>query len=298
MQEITIYEVGPRDGFQNQKSYIPAEHKLDIIDALVKSGITHLQVTSFMSPKAIPQMVDSSQVAEYCVRHYPNLTLSALVPNMHGAVNAWNSGLRRIFYVASLSETHNLNNIRRTHEKSMEEFRNIRKEYPDFNITLDLATAFGCPFEGKTSADTLLKFLASYVEAGINEVDLCDTIGIANPRQVREVIKLVRREFPSLPLQIHIHDTRNMGMVNTLAAIESGITTVQSTLGGLGGCPFAPGASGNLSTEDLVFMLNSMGYRTGIDTDSILSAARLERALLQEGNFSGHRINITADQCI
>lgn len=298
MQDITIYEVGPRDGFQNQKQYIPAENKIKLIDALVKSGITHLQVTSFMSPKAIPQMTDASYVAEYCVNKYPDLTLSALVPNMHGAVNAWNSGLRRIFYVSSLSETHNLKNIRRTHETSMEEFNSIRSQYPDFHITLDLATAFGCPFEGKSSPDSLVKFLESYVEAGINEVDLCDTIGIANPRQVREVIALVHKEFPHLPLQIHIHDTRNMGMVNTLAAIEEGITTVQSTLGGLGGCPFAPGASGNLSTEDLVFMLNSMAYRTGVASDKILSAARLEKELLPDGNYSGHLINITAQQCI
>ena len=200
--------------------------------------------------------------------------------------------------MASLSETHNLKNIRRTHKTSMEEFKNIRSQYPDFHITLDLATAFGCPFEGKSSPDSLVKFLESYVEAGINEVDLCDTIGIANPRQVREVISLVRKEFPHLPLQIHIHDTRNMGMVNTLAAIEEGITTVQSTLGGLGGCPFAPGASGNLSTEDLVFMLNNMAYHTGVDSDKILSAARLEKELLPDGNYSGHLINITAQQCI
>lgn len=292
MSKIDIYEVGPRDGFQNIKKYISKETKMGIIDMLVESGIRKLQITSFMNPKAIPQMADAAEVAAACVALYPELCLSALVPNMHGADKAWESGLRSIFYVTSLSESHNLKNINRTHKRSLQEFIEIRKKYPEFHISLDLATAFGCPFEGKNKTpQDVVEFLVPYIGNGLDEVDLCDTIGIANPRQVRSTISAIWERFPSLLLQVHIHDTRNMGMVNTLAAIEAGVTTVQSTLGGLGGCPFAPGATGNLSTEDLVYMLNTMGYDTGIDFEKIYCAALAERECIGEGNYSGHHIN-------
>jgi hydroxymethylglutaryl-CoA lyase len=158
-------------------------------------------------------------------------------------------------------------------------------------ICLDLATAFGCPFEGKKTPDDGVDFLRTYIEVGIKTVNLCDTIGVANPAQVRETIASLNEAYPDLVLQIHIHDTRNMGMVNTLAAIESGINTVQSTLGGLGGCPFAPGASGNLATEDLVHMLCEMGFDTGIDEHKIIAAAKYESELI-EGLYSGHLLKI------
>ena len=297
MKAIEIYEVGPRDGFQNQKVYIPMENKLRIIDAIAAAGVKNIQVTSFVSPKAIPQMADAAEVAAACAEKYPDLSLYALAPNLRGASNAWNAGIKHIFYVVSLSASHNKANINRTHEQSMQEYLNIRESLPDMEITIDLATTFGCPFEGKPSTQAVVDFIGSYVEAGVGEVDLCDTVGLANPAQVREVIAAVRSAFPSLGLQVHIHDTRNMGMVNTLAAIEAGVTKCQSTLGGLGGCPFAPGASGNLATEDLVYMLNDMGCETGIDTDALVNAARLEKGLLGEGNFSGHLMNITSPQC-
>ena len=297
MKAIEIYEVGPRDGFQNQKIYIPKENKLRIIDAIAASGVKHIQVTSFVSPKAIPQMADSAEVAAACAEKYPELSLYALAPNLRGASNAWNAGIKHIFYVVSLSASHNKANINRTHEQSMQEYLNIRENLPDMEVSIDLATTFGCPFEGKPSTQAVVDFIGSYVEAGVGEVDLCDTVGLANPAQVREVIAAVKGAFPSLELQVHIHDTRNMGMVNTLAAIEAGVTKCQSTLGGLGGCPFAPGASGNLATEDLVYMLNDMGYSTGIDTDALVAAARLEKELLGEGNFSGHLMNINSPQC-
>lgn len=297
MKAIEIYEVGPRDGFQNQKVYIPMENKLRIIDAIAAAGVKNIQVTSFVSPKAIPQMSDAAEVAAACAEKYPDLSLYALAPNLRGASNAWNAGIKHIFYVVSLSASHNKANINRTHEQSMQEYLNIKESLPDMEITIDLATTFGCPFEGKPSTQAVVDFIGPYVEAGVGEVDLCDTVGLANPAQVREVIAAVRSAFPSLGLQVHIHDTRNMGMVNTLAAIEAGVTKCQSTLGGLGGCPFAPGASGNLATEDLVYMLNDMGCETGIDTDALVNAARLEKELLGEGNFSGHLMNITSPQC-
>ena len=288
MNEIEIYEVGPRDGFQNLCNYIEPEVKLDIIDRIIDSGVRMIQVTSFTSPKAIPQMRDASEIVETCVKRYPSVMLSALVPNLRGAKNAWDSGLKHISYVVSLSESHNQVNVRRTHEESFDELGNIMLQLPEMDVCLDLATTFGCPFEGRKDGKDVVAFLRKYVDCGIKTINLCDTIGIANPKQVRSVIQEVRGSYPDLKLILHIHDTRNMGMVNTLAAIELGITTVQSTLGGLGGCPYAPGASGNLATEDLAFMLREMGYSTGIDVEKMIRAAKFEAEAIPSGQYSGH----------
>lgn len=291
-KEISIYEVGPRDGFQNIKEYIQTERKMEIIDSLIQSGVSHIQLTSFVSSKAIPQMKDAEMIVSECVGKYPKVDFTALVPNLRGAKRAWECKIRSVAYVVSLSASHNKANINRTHEESLKELAEIRNAYPQMHICLDLATTFGCPFEGKKETGEIVDFLQEYIELGINEVNLCDTIGVANPGQVREVVKEVQLAFPAVSLQVHIHDTRNMGMVNTLAAIECGVDKVQSTLGGLGGCPFAPGATGNLATEDLVYMLEDMGYQTGIDEDKLWAAARREKEIIPTGLFSGHLINI------
>lgn len=289
---IEIYEVGPRDGFQNLKEYIPVEEKLKIIDDLVLAGVRHIQITSFVSPKAVPQLKDAAEVTKKCLEKYKDVDFFVLVPNLRGAEKAWELGIRKISYVVSLSESHNKANINRTHKESYAELKKIKETFPQMQICLDLATAFGCPFEGKVSQDVVVGFLKDYVDLGIEECNLCDTIGVANPKQVRTVIRAMQLAYPELNLQVHIHDTRNMGMVNTLAAIECGIASIQSTLGGLGGCPFAPGASGNLATEDMVYMLNDMGYHTGIDFVSLLNAAKHEKEVISDGIFSGHHINI------
>lgn len=289
---IEIYEVGPRDGFQSIKEYIPLETKIDIIGNLVAAGIQNIQLTSFISPKAIPQMQDATAVTEYCLKEFPNVNFFALVPNLRGAKTAWESGIRYVSYVVSLSESHNRANINRTHEESLAELKKIRNEIPDLGICVDLATAFGCPFEGKKSPEEVVSFLEPIINMGVQEINFCDTVGVANPKQVRETIAAVWERYPFLALQIHIHDTRNMGMVNTLAAIESGVTKVQSTLAGMGGCPFAPGASGNLATEDLAYMLLEMGYDTGVDFIKLLASAKELRTLIPNGTFSGHHINI------
>lgn len=296
-ESIHFYEIGPRDGFQNQKEFIQTEDKKRIIDAIVASGIKMVQCTSFVSPKAIAQMQDASEIARYCVETYPDVAFSALAPNLRGAENAWNSGIRSIAYVVSLSKSHNRANINRTHDESFADFCKIREAFPDMFISLDLATTFGCPFEGKYPVEAIVSFLKKYVEAGVDGINLCDSIGVANPCQTREVVSAVKTAYPHARLDIHIHDTRNMGMVNTLAAIESGVQYVQASLGGLGGCPFAPGATGNLSSEDLIYMLNHMGYTTGVEFEKLLHAARLEKELIPNGNFSGHHINICAPSC-
>ncbi len=288
MKKIQIYEVGPRDGFQNLCDYIEAEKKLEIIDRIVDAGVKRMQITSFVSPKAISQMKDADIVAKACISKYRDVMLSALVPNLRGAQSAWESGIRNISYVVSLSESHNQVNIRRSHIESFAELKRIVDEYPDFNICLDLATTFGCPFEGKKDKDEVVSFLKDYVDCGIKSINLCDTTGVANPAQVRKTIATVQDAYPELSLIVHIHDTRNMGMVNTLAAIESGVSVVQTSLGGLGGCPFVPGASGNLATEDLAFMLDEMGYVTGVDVKKLIDAAKYEVKTIPNGLYSGH----------
>jgi len=290
-RRIEICEVGPRDGFQSVCDYIPLETKLSVIERIIEAGVNSIQITSFVSPKAIPQMKDAVELAKICLGKYPLADFSALVPNLFGANLAAETGLKKISYVVSLSESHNQANIRRSHKESFEELGKIISGLPKMEICLDLATAFGCPFEGKKTPADGVDFLRPYIDLGITTVNLCDTIGVANPAQVRETIASLNETYPDLVLHIHIHDTRNMGMVNTLAAIESGINTVQSTLGGLGGCPFAPGASGNLATEDLVHMLFEMGFETGIDEQKIIAAAKYESDLI-DGLYSGHLLKI------
>lgn len=298
MDKIDIVEVGPRDGFQNIKEYIPIEEKLKIIEGLIESGIKHIQHTSFVSPKAVPQMKDAGEITRILLEEYPNFDFFPLVPNLYGARTAYDLGIRKVSYVLSLSERHNKANINRSHEESLNELETIMDTYNDLDICVDVATIFGCPFEGKFSTNTILKFIHRIADMGIKEITLADTIGVANPKQVREIVSAVINEFPYVEFQVHVHDTRNMGIASTLAAIESGITKVQSTLGGLGGCPFAPGASGNTATEDLVYMLNDMGYDTGIDMDKLLNIARYEKSII-DGNYSGHLINISekANSC-
>jgi hydroxymethylglutaryl-CoA lyase len=297
MNKVELYEVGPRDGFQNVSQYIPLETKLDIIDGLIAAGLKHIQITSFVSPKAVPQMKDARELATTCRERYPDLDLFALVPNQRGAQAAWESGIPQVSFVVSVSESHNRANTRRSHQESFTELERIRDSLPELIVVLDLATSFGCPFEGKKGAHDVVGFLREYVRHGIRSVTLCDTIGVANPAQIRETIDAVRQEYPSLDLQIHIHDTRNMGMVNTLAAIEKGVEKVQSTLGGLGGCPFAPGASGNLATEDLAFMLSEMGYDLGVEVPRLIELARVQAQLIPSGQYSGHLYTIAEPHC-
>ena len=294
MSKIEVVEVGPRDGFQSVRCAAPiaSELKLEVIDKLIAAGVKHMEYTSFVSPKAIPQLADAQTVTEAVMKKYPGLDLFALVPNLRGAQNAYELGLRKVCYVVSLSKSHNKANINRTHEQSLEAYQEIRAAYPDLEVVVDLATTFGCPFEGKyNDPQAVVNFLKDYADAGMTTCCLCDTIGIAAPAQVKSVTGELKASYPNLQLQVHFHATRGLGMVNTMAAIESGVTEVQSALGGLGGCPFAPGASGNLSTEDMVWMLNEMGFKTGVSFSKVLEAAKFQ-AIHIPGNYSGHHIHI------
>lgn len=296
MKEIKIVEIGPRDGFQNVQDFIPTAVKIEIIQGLIDSGLAAVQLTSFVNPKAVPQMQDASEITGYFLNKYPKNEFSALTANLRGAKDAWNAGLQNISFVISVSASHNLANVNKTPEESLEELSKIREEIPMANITLDVATAFGCPFEGMISIQKTLHFIESARKRGISHFNICDTIGIADPVGVRTLCKSLLREFPQGEYQIHIHDTRNMGIANTLAAVESGISTVQSSIGGLGGCPFAPGASGNTSTEDLVYMLERMGYHTGVSFPKVLETAKFVLRNI-DGNYSGHQIFINKEAC-
>lgn len=294
-KHIEIFEVGPRDGFQNidiNCCKISTEKKVEIIKNIIDSGIEHIEYTSFVNPKAIPQLADASEITKILKNDFPNLDMFPLVPNLKGASLAYDLGIRKVLYVVSLSTSHNKANINRTHEQSLEEYKLIKKTYPDLEVLVSLATTFGCPFEGKYRTPNMaINFLKDYIDNGLKICCLCDTIGIADPEQVEIFIKEIKETYPDLELMVHFHDTRGLGMANTLTAIRNGVTKVQSTLGGLGGCPFAPGASGNLATEDLVWMLDEMGYTTNISFPKILDAAK-KQLIDIKGQYSGHQIYI------
>ena len=294
-KKIQIVEVGPRDGFQSIDSIcgiIPLETKQKYIEMLLDSGITSMQFTSFVSPKAIPQLADAKDLTKILFENYPNLDLFALVPNLRGAKDAYELGMRKIAYVVSYSKSHNKANINRTHEQSLEAYKEIKEAYPDMEINVNFATAFGCPFEGKYyDVEGLIEFIRTYDELGLKSCVLADTIGIADPTQVRHFVREIKKAFPHLEISIHLHDTRGLGMVNALVAIEEGIDKLETAIGGLGGCPFAPGASGNLATEDLVWLLSEMDYETGIDFEKLVLIAK-EQAKEVVGNYSGHHMNI------
>jgi hydroxymethylglutaryl-CoA lyase len=295
-KNIDIMEVCPRDGWQNLHEIISTEQKIYFIDKMLAAGIQKLQVASFVHPKAVPQMRDASEVVRAIVKKYPDKDLSALVPNLYGAKVAVECGLSEVSYVVSVSETHNMKNIGRTHEQSFAELEKIRKEYPDLKITMGCATTFGCPYEGEFSLDRILWFLERGVKLGVDKIELSDTIGLSYPTKIEQTFSTVKKEFPNIYLMAHLHDTRNNGVLNSWLAAQCGADMIHTALGGMGGCPFAPGASGNTSTEDMVYLLSKCGIETGIDFDKILDAAK-EMFRMIKGNYSGHQIRIGSVAC-
>lgn len=296
--KINIVEVGPRDGFQSVKEFIPTETKIEIIEGLVEAGVKKIQAGSFVSPKAIPQMKDAKDVFQYFLEKYKNSDIEffALVPNFKGAENAYDAGVRKVSYVISVSEHHNKANVNKTLDESFTELDKIIHKFPDLKICLDAATTFGCPFDGEVSLDSVLAYIERAYRLGIREFNICDTIGVAYPTQVEKTVKTLLNKYKDCIFDIHIHDTRNMGMVNSLTAIQNGVINVQTALGGLGGCPFAPGASGNTSTEDLIYMLEKMNISTNVDFDKLIKIAKKQKEKVY-GNYSGHHINIEKDGC-
>lgn len=279
---VLISEVGPRDGLQNLKVVMPTPAKLRWITALYEAGVREIEVGSFVPPKLLPQMADTAEVVRHALT-LPGLTVMALVPNLRGALNAFEAGVHKITLPVSASVAHSLANVRKTPEEMVEEVRRIvevrNETAPGVHVEAGLSTAFGCTLQGVVPEDDVIRLAAALAEAGVDEVGLSDTTGYANPAQVRRLFRRLRAEVGEKAGAAHMHNTRGLGLANCLAAFEEGVNTFDASQGGLGGCPYAPGASGNVVTEDLVFMFEAMGVATGIDFDRLVSA----RAELQAG---------------
>jgi hydroxymethylglutaryl-CoA lyase len=287
---VVIKEVMLRDGLQNISDFIPTEVKVELFRRIVASGVREVEVTSFANPRAVPQFSDATQMAKAALPMTSRgVNISALVPNLKGAQGALKSGLRRLGFVMSVSESHNIANVRRTTSESLEELRRImrlKEDTPDLTVTYNMATVFGCPFEGKIKPQVTLKFIRQSYELGIRDIFLADTVGFGNPKEVQEISKLCLGEFPDVSFGIHLHNTRGLGLANAFAAYEAGIQILDGAVGGLGGCPFAPGATGNTSTEDLVFMFEEMGVSTQIRMEALLEVSRYFKTMNPDVRFT------------
>lgn len=273
--DILISEVGPRDGLQSVKATMPTALKLEWLSALAAAGLREIEIGSFVSPKLLPQMADAAQLVAHA-RTLPGLFVTALVPNIKGAQAAFEAGVEKITMPISVSEPHSLANIRKTHAQVIEEVRSVvalrNQHYPQVQIEAGLSTVFGCTLQGVVPADDVIRMALTMAELGVNEVGLADTVGYANPTQVRQLFTRLRNELGPVAGSAHFHNTRGQGLANVVAALDVGVTTIDASQGGLGGCPYAPGASGNIVTEDLVYLLESMGLRTGVDIDLLVAA--------------------------
>jgi hydroxymethylglutaryl-CoA lyase len=284
-ERVTIYEVGPRDGLQNEARQVPTADKIRLIDALIAAGVTTLEITSFVSPKWIPQLADAAEVARGVARK-DGVRMSALVPNRRGLDAAVAAGMREIAVFLSASETHNKKNVNKTIAETLEAFGEVVPPAlaMGMKVRAYVSTVFGCPYEGEVDPERAVDLTGQLMDMGVYQVSLGDTIGVANPRQVEDVLARVLGKHASPAIAVHFHDTQGTALANCVIALTHGITTIDSAIGGLGGCPYAPGASGNLATDDVVAMLHSMGIETGIDLDKLVEASRLA------ASFVGHEL--------
>lgn len=274
-QKIEIMEVCPRDGFQSVKEFIPTEHKVAIIDGLAGTGISSMEVTSFVSPKAIPQMADAADVmAEFKKKWQGKVTSIALIPNLRGAEGALASGVDWMNFVISASQDHNMANTKRTVDESIAEMEKVAALKGSTKLRVSVATAFACPFAGPVAPEKVLRVIDRALEAGADGITLADTIGTADPKYVTSTLSVIRQKYGDYPFTLHLHDTYGMALANMVAAMGLGFASFDAAAGGLGGCPFAPGAAGNAATEDMANMAESMGIATGIDILKVLSVVR------------------------
>lgn len=271
---IYFNEVATRDGFQIEPEFVPTDAKVALIDAMSECGYAKIEATSFTSPKAIPMLLDAEEVMGR-IRRVPGVEYTVLVPNVRGAERAMESRADELNLVMSISETHNLANLRMPREHSFaalaEVVRIVAGRTP---INVSLSCCFGCPMEGEVALQEVLRWGTRFAALGVRGLTICDTTGMAHPAQVGRMVEALQQQFTGLQLTLHFHNTRGMGLANVLAAVQGGIVRFDGSLGGLGGCPYAPGASGNISSEDAVHMLDAMGYDTGIDLSKLLAVAR------------------------
>ena len=285
IKEVRVTEVGPRDGFQSEKTVLKTEDKIDIINNLIEAGFPRIEVSSFVSPKAIPQLADAETILNKVNRN-SNTTLAALVPNSRGALRAVEAKLDQIVVFLSASESHNKKNVNRSVDESLQGFREIADIAGKNNIPIqgDIATAFGCPFEGNISPKTLANISKEYKKMGFRGVTLGDTTGMATPVVVTDAINAIRDNVPDFNITLHFHNTRGVGLANVMTGLNEGITDYESCFGGMGGCPFAPNATGNICSEDLIYLLHEMGIETGIDLDKTIEIAKKVESLV------GHKL--------
>lgn len=287
-----VREMGLRDGLQSIRQVMPTAVKLDWIARELAAGVTEIEVASFVPPKLLPQMADAGEVVP-AARRLPGLTVAALVPNLKGAERAVAAGAMKLNYAMSVSESHNMANVRRPVAESVADFGRIvefcrglpRESRPV--VTGGLATSFGCTIEGAIREERVLELAVELARLGADEILVADTVGYGNPAAVRRVFGAVRRELGELPVGAHFHDTRGVGLANVVAALDAGVVRFDASLGGFGGCPYAPGASGNICMEDLVFLLEAMGYATGVDLAALIEVRRFVEANLPGESFAG-----------
>lgn len=291
MATLLISEVGPRDGLQSITTVMPTAAKHRWIAALAAAGVAEIEVGSFVPAKLLPQMADIQQVVAQALT-LPGLRVAALAPNFRGAQAAFEAGVHKLTLPVSVTEAHSLANVRKTHAQMADEVRNVvalrNERYPHIALEAGLSVAFGCTLAGAVSDDETLRMAATMAALGMDEVGLSDTSGYAEPVQVRRLFTRLRAELGERAGGAHFHNTRGQGLANVVAALEAGVTTFDASQGGIGGCPYAPGASGNIVTEDLVWMLQAMGHRTGIDLPALLQARRLLREGLPDEPLYGH----------
>jgi hydroxymethylglutaryl-CoA lyase len=286
-RRLEINEVSPRDGLQMERNFVPTESKIAFIDALSACGFARIEVTSYTSPKAIPTLADAEAVMAG-IRRVPGVKYTALVPNLRGMERAVAGRPDEINLVMSASETHNRANLRMTRAHSLATLQEVIRaaENADLPCNVSLSTAFGCPFDGEVDAKEVISLARTLADSGAAGMTVCDTTGMAYPTQVASLCEQLQQAVPSVPLTIHLHNTRGMGLANALAALNTGIERFDGASGGLGGCPYAPGASGNVSTEELVHMLAAMGHQTGVDLDALIAVVRSMSDLLARPVFS------------
>jgi hydroxymethylglutaryl-CoA lyase len=278
---VRIREVGPRDGIQSEKAHVSTAEKVRFIDALSSTGLRYIETVSFVSPKAIPQMADAREVWDGIERN-PAVFYSALVPNRKGAETAAEAGVDGMQVFIAATDSYNLKNLGRKVADSLPNVEEVVSVGRDANIPVEgtLSCAFGCPYEGDVSPERVVEVARSMTQRGIDVVSFGDTTGMATPRRVREVIEAVRSELPDLGMNMHFHDTRGTGLANVVIALEDGIDYFDASVGGMGGSPYAEGATGNIATEDLVHMLEDMGIATGIDLAALLDGARIAQSFV------------------
>ena len=285
IKQVKVTEVGPRDGFQSEKTILNTDDKIDVINNLIDAGFPRIEVSSFVSPKAIPQLADAATILENVKRNHET-TLAALVPNAKGALRAVDAKLDEIVVFLSASESHNKKNVNRSVKDSLLGFKEIADIAGKNNIPIqgDIATAFGCPFEGNVSAKRLAEISKEYKMMGFKGVTLGDTTGMATPTVVTEAVNAIRDMVNDFDITLHFHNTRGIGLANVMTGLNLGITNYESCFGGMGGCPFAPNATGNICSEDLVYLLHEMGIETGINLEQLITVAKKVETLV------GHRL--------